>query len=399
MTLQTKSIRFPEKVYVGMIAREADSQPLGFMTEWGTTAAALKRMQTVDGWVKSAYHKLKHAADFPTQVYDNKPMAGYRLGRSVRRDSGWGSGNVVWRIEDPRGFDLEISSPNMAQIIADCVLDRGEILDQCVWARLGGNNILVPLSSDLYQTTVENSERIKKSVKPSDVKMGNTVVLQNGRKGQYLGYMYCLETSYGYENNGWHNPRYHYDYNYDRVSSVFGKSYSWSDRKRHWFKFEEGGLEHLSALKVSEIVDHSEISQSDAERILDGRASFSQPDISEVRVSPKTYEEVVADRGHFLTHINGKDAVFWTYSEFRSGQEIAFTYVDRQSIFDQKPKYLTSEVLYGTSHIWPNVVQKTRTVVDQERIKFDPTLFSTLKFEKLFVEYTTALGNHSEISL
>jgi hypothetical protein len=190
MSLENKQIRFPEKCYVTSQGRVEDGMPLGFMTEDGTDAAAIKRKETADRWAGSG------KSSFPPRSYDNKPMVGFRLTRSIRRDSSWGSGNVKWRIEDPRGFELEISSPNMAQVILNSVIENGEILAECIWARLKGDNVLVPVNSSLYQTTKENSERLGKSVSLKEVKVGNEIVLQNGTKGVYLGKLYRIEAKY-----------------------------------------------------------------------------------------------------------------------------------------------------------------------------------------------------------
>lgn len=199
LTGENKQIKFPKTHYVGMIGRKEDVLPLGFMTPDGTDKAAQKRKGTVDDWVANAtrYRQEDHKIA-ATRVLDNVPLIGFRLTRQIKRDSGWGSGNVKWRIEDPRGFELEITSPNMARVIDSCVIDNGEILEECVWARLGAENILVPISSDLYQAAQRNEERVAAKVKPSEVERGDTVVLHNGNEGVYLGKFECFERNYRY---------------------------------------------------------------------------------------------------------------------------------------------------------------------------------------------------------
>lgn len=63
-------------------------------------------------------------------VIDNTPSEGFRIQKSVSRSS---TSNKVWRILDPRGFELEISSANMEDIMHGGVIDRGLIIGKCVW--------------------------------------------------------------------------------------------------------------------------------------------------------------------------------------------------------------------------------------------------------------------------
>lgn len=243
MSLENKQIRFPERCYVTSQGRVEDGMPLGFMTEDGTDAAAIKRKETADRWAGSG------KSSFPPRSYYNKPMVGFRLTRSIRRDSSWGSGNVKWRIEDPRGFELEISSPNMAQVILNSVIENGEILAECIWARLKGDNVLVPVNSSLYQTTKENSERLGKSVSLKDVKVGNEIVLLNGTKGIYLGKLYRVEVKHDYR-----------QYDAQALSEL-----GWSSKPDLVLDIGTGILT-MKSMKVAEITNPSTLTPSEAEK-------------------------------------------------------------------------------------------------------------------------------------
>lgn len=258
----SKSIKFPKEHYVGMIVRRqsegTDYLPLAFMTPETHDAASVKRKASVDSWVSSN----SHAYDSKTQthykikqpepvVLKNEPIAGFRLLDEIRRDSSWGSGNVKWRIEDPRGFELEISSPNLMQIMACTVLDKGEILDVCMWAREGSDNILVPVSSDVYKTAMENTERNAKSASMRDVKIGDAVVLQNGMKGTYYGRM-----------NDWER-----DYRGD--DSVVGLKLKLV--MRHVIvDHDEKTIHRVASPKLAEIISGEEISKEEAEKLVAG---------------------------------------------------------------------------------------------------------------------------------
>lgn len=195
-----KDVKFPSHHYVGFQSRPTqDNVPLGFMTPDGTDAAAKKRKESVDKWA-TPYHygNQPKPETVPSVTYENKPMVGFKLSREVRRYASFGNGNVKWRIEDPRGFELEISSANFAQVLMLCTMERGEIQEQLIWGRLGSENVLVPVDSDAYRAAQINTARVAKKVKPSEVKLGDKVIMQNGDEGVFYGYFFLAHASYSY---------------------------------------------------------------------------------------------------------------------------------------------------------------------------------------------------------
>lgn len=239
-----KAIKFPDRHYVGFQARPShDELPLGFMTPDGTDSAAVKRKGTVDRWAESGgYYGRNEAQDkLPAQSYENKPLAGFKLGQNVRHGYGWGQGNVKWRIADPRGFELEISSPNFAQLIGFCTIQEGEILEDCIWARLGADNVLVPVNSDVYRATVRNTERVKKSASMRDIKIGDSAVLQNGDEGIYYGAFYVASI--------------------DRYSNGLGHNLNSTGKKRHVFLMQQPGADGVTSVKFFKAMPTPKLSE------------------------------------------------------------------------------------------------------------------------------------------
>lgn len=183
-----ENVKIPAKHYVGLAKRHGDGIPLGFMTPWGEDAAAVKRMQTVDSW--AGRDKLSAV------TIDNVPMSGFKLTKSIRTTN-YG-GHDHWRVEDPRGFELEISSGNLAQLLSVGTVEQGEFLDQCVWARHGANNVLLSTATEEYKEAIENTRVAALKSSWKDVKLGNRVVLQNNTRGIWLGKMHHV--SMGYNN-------------------------------------------------------------------------------------------------------------------------------------------------------------------------------------------------------
>lgn len=238
------NIKIPEKHYVTFQGREKNV-PIAFLTPFGTDSAAKKRMATADNW-SIGWGRSKAKID--PKTINNVLMSGFKVAHSVSRYS---TSNVVWRILDPRGFELEISSPNMSDLIGITTIEQGEIQDRCIWSRQGANNVLLTENDPVYLQAIENSERIEKKVSLRDVKIGNTVVLSNGTIGQYMGCFHLVSMSYGDRYYGRNDP----------AKIEIAKS------PKHFFYIKGTGTGHaegdsymgISSPKISEISDASTV--------------------------------------------------------------------------------------------------------------------------------------------
>lgn len=272
VSVDNKAIKIPEQHYVGFNKREDDEIPLGFMTPDGTDAAAIKRKKTVDDWAARSYYGSKDVK-LPAQEFVNKPLSGFKFGSSVRHGGGWGQGNVKWRIEDPRGFELEISSPNLQQIMEISTIEKGEILEKCVWGRLGSENILIPVSSDVYQTALANTARLNSSASLSDLEIGYHIVLQNGIEGRYMGAFYEIEHSTLTVKQG--------------------------SKKKHFIQVTTDGkisYSTMASLKLSAITAGEKLTIDEAERLIN-----------------RSYEDGTADSGYSNTRVSHKPIKDITY--------------------------------------------------------------------------------------
>jgi len=166
----------PEQHFKGIRVDEYNQGgPLAFITPYGVDAPAKKRIETVKDW--SSGEKFN-------EIIDNNPLTGFKISKEVRR---WSTSNVVWRIEDPRGFELEISSGNMAYLISECVFNEGVIEDELIWCRDGSQNFLLPTNSDEYSDYNLLTTCIKSELKLKDINVGDIIQLSSGESGKYLG--------------------------------------------------------------------------------------------------------------------------------------------------------------------------------------------------------------------
>lgn len=177
------SVKIPAQHYCGMKKRDNNDVPLGFITPYGTDSAAQKRIKTVDHWVAT----FAKNTTIPSKIIDNIPLSGFKLSNTIKRTSTWGKGNVLWRIEDPRGFEIEITNNNLMQIMSRTTIINGEIICSCVWGREGSDNVLIPTDSTLYKEATANTVRLTKKVSTKSLTPWSNIVLQNGIEGTYLG--------------------------------------------------------------------------------------------------------------------------------------------------------------------------------------------------------------------
>lgn len=192
-------IKFYDKLYV--IKRSPDHgwyeqcPDLGFMCHYEENAAFEKRQATMQHW---AYRSYKSGdPDNLSFIVDNEPVSGFSIKGSVSR---WTTSNKLLRIEDPRGFILEISIENFYDILVKCTMVNGVIEEPLVWGRDGANNVLVHVDHEDY---LNRSNDFKPKVGDYFKKDGNHY--------RYLGKFYAHTISkdhqYEYHGYGWNRKR------------------------------------------------------------------------------------------------------------------------------------------------------------------------------------------------
>ena len=136
-------------IYVNGLYSYTAPTILGFAAKYDINSAKCnKKNDEQDSWAKcginlSTGHPTMWAWDYITQkmawvpyhkkaplILDNIPMSGFIVADTITRSS---TSNKFWRIADPRGFQLEISTDNMLTIITDGMVDHGEIFGTYKW--------------------------------------------------------------------------------------------------------------------------------------------------------------------------------------------------------------------------------------------------------------------------
>ena len=180
---------FPKQLYVGRKV-EHDGDILGFATPDGTDSAALKRKETVDRWSgkNQDYYYVKNPEldkRLPAIEIENTPITGFKFDHSVTR---YETSNKWFRINDPRGFQLEITAHNLSQLLQTQDVLKGEFQGEYLWGRIGAINHLVHVSDERYLTFLKPPERKK-------LEVGDDVE-SPGVSGRYMGTFYISYASY-----------------------------------------------------------------------------------------------------------------------------------------------------------------------------------------------------------
>jgi len=112
----------PEKLLVFFRSKKTDYYEKNLAFAVHSDPQGLKeRLMTAQQWAQK---------EQPAMEIPNEWLAGFKIESVVGRNT---TENKVWRIKDPRGFLLEIQSPNFAQILENCNIKKGEIEEECSW--------------------------------------------------------------------------------------------------------------------------------------------------------------------------------------------------------------------------------------------------------------------------
>jgi len=131
-------------------------------------------------------------------VFDNIPTAGFVLNKKAGGySSGWNHRQTYSRVYDPRGWEFEITVPNLLYILQECNSYKGKGLEgEFVYSWDGKDLVLLPVSSPDYVACKEYTDL--QSVKfnsREDLFEGGTYLTNKQEELVYLGrYEVCTDT-------------------------------------------------------------------------------------------------------------------------------------------------------------------------------------------------------------
>jgi len=174
----------PGKLKVGFQKRnDTYSKKLGYVVYYDEKGK-LKKETSWEGW---------RSKNIAAEEYDNVPTEGFVLNKNVGGVSGYRSWNEHDRIEkvrvyDPRGFEFEITIPNMLYIIQECTSTKGKGLEgEFVYAWDKANLILLPANSAEFKSSQKFTALQSQKVDKDSMVPGHTYINKKQQELIYLG--------------------------------------------------------------------------------------------------------------------------------------------------------------------------------------------------------------------
>lgn len=130
--------------------------------------------------------------------YDNEPLDGFVLNRKAGGYStGWNYRQTYCRVYDPRGFEFEISIPNLLYILENASSTVGKGLEgKFIYGWEGKDLVLVPENAPEYKEMIKFTELQTKKVSKKELIPGGIYITSQNEKVTYL------EESHQYDYKG-----------------------------------------------------------------------------------------------------------------------------------------------------------------------------------------------------
>ena len=205
------NIFVPSKINVGFQNRQGTYTGKLAYVIYFDEKGKLRKETSWEGW---------RDKDIPNEIYDNEPTEGFVLNKKVggvEESWGWDVRKTYTRIYDPRGFEFEITVPNLLWILENCDCIKGKGLEgQFVYGWDGKELVLVPVESPDYKEIQEKNKIIHNNefIKAKDLILGATYETLKGERYVYMGKYdaYSTLTNHCYDGNmyvsrkGWDYP-------------------------------------------------------------------------------------------------------------------------------------------------------------------------------------------------
>lgn len=173
-------LNIPTKIRVGCVERnDTYTKRLGYVIYYDEKGK-LRKEASFEGW---------RDKKIPAVDYDNIPTEGFVLNKKAGGySSGWNHRATYCRIFDPRGFEFEISIPNLLFILQETNSIKGKGLEgEFVYSWEGKDIVLLPVSSQEYKQSAEFTSLKTLKVGKADVVEGCTYLTKDQKEVIYLG--------------------------------------------------------------------------------------------------------------------------------------------------------------------------------------------------------------------
>jgi len=164
------------------------------------------------------------------EIHENVPTSGFVLNKKAGGYStGWNHRQTYVRVYDPRGFEFEITVPNLLYILENATSTKGKGLEgDFVYGWDGKDLVLIPTESPDYKEITSWNEKVHSQIKlkGKDLILGATYLTKDNEEWIYLGRYDKWETDY---DNKYINDEGHTVY----PDITKGKAYFFKDESRY----------------------------------------------------------------------------------------------------------------------------------------------------------------------
>lgn len=183
-----QQIYIPKEVKVGYNKRpDCYTKKLGFIT-YIDDKGKLRKENSWKGWIE----KKLGIDDF-----SNAPLEGFVLNKNVggvRGYDSWEERIEKIRCYDPRGFEIELTIPNVLMILTECTSTRGKGLEGTfVYGWQGQTLMLIPTTSEMYIKSQEFTKLQTGKISSKDLVAGYTYKTKKEETLIYLGQFNWIE--------------------------------------------------------------------------------------------------------------------------------------------------------------------------------------------------------------
>lgn len=186
------NIFIPEKINVGFQTRKDTYTGKLAYVIYFDNKGVLRKEKSWDSW------RDKKIAN---EIYENKPMSGFVLNKKVGGYStGWNHRQSYVRVYDPRGFEFELTVPNLLYILENTSSIKGKGLEgEFVYGYSGSDLVLLPTCSPDYEelTSFNDKLRSKNTIKVKDLTLGATYLNNKNEELVYMGRYDVWTIEYG----------------------------------------------------------------------------------------------------------------------------------------------------------------------------------------------------------
>lgn len=216
--MNNTQLYIPKKVKVGFQKRDNTyTGKLGYVIYWDDKGI-LRKEKSWESWRHKEDGSVGRVYNAETKIYEysdetygesvkpieltNEPIEGFVLNRDaggVRSGRGWDARIEKVRVYDPRGFEFEISIPNLLFILQECNAIKGKGLDgEFVYSWDKTELVLLPICSAEYRECQNFTKLQAKTVSKKDLKPGFLYKTKGEEKLCYIGRDYFVSGEYGH---------------------------------------------------------------------------------------------------------------------------------------------------------------------------------------------------------